>query len=139
MPRADRQTETSVQQELYSDFSIDFSKNPITGILARLSNEESIKQSIRILIFSILGEWPHANALGSKVHNVLFEIADDITASVLQSTILNVLNKYEPRVTVLNVKVTDDADNNQFIVTLVFSINNTTTVSTLNLILSRVR
>lgn len=139
MSRADRQTETSVQQEFYSDFAIDFSKNPITGALARLTNEDSIKQSIKILVFSILGEWPHANQIGSKVSHQIFEMVDDISASVLQTTVNDVLRNLEPRIDALQVIVRGDPDNHSYTLSILFSIKNTNISSSLTLILRRTR
>jgi phage baseplate assembly protein W len=139
MPRPDRNTETAVKQEFYSDFSVDFSKNPITGALARLTNEDSVKQSIKILVFSMLGEWPHANRLGCAVHKQLFEMADDITASVMQTTVTEVLKKYEPRIGFLKVNIINDADNHQYTINILFTLQNTTGISSVNMILKRIR
>lgn len=139
MPRADRQTETSIQQEFYSDFSIDFSKNPITGALARLSNEDSVKQSIKILILSIVGEWPHANRLGSLVSNQIFELIDDISASVLESTIQDVLRKFEPRIATHKVLIGSDPDNHQYNIQILFTLKNTNISSSVGMILKRTR
>jgi phage baseplate assembly protein W len=139
MPRADRQTETAVQQEFFSDFSIDFSKNPVTGALARLTNENAVKQSIKLLVLSTMGEWPHANRLGSQVNRLLFDPNDNITASAVDITVREVIKNYEPRVDIVNVAVTSKETDHAFKVDIIFSLKNSTAMHSVAVLLKRVR
>lgn len=138
MSRADRQTETAVQVEYYADFSIDFAKNPITGNLAMLTNDNSIKQSIKLLVLTVLGEWPHDNRIGSQVNRALFEPDDAITQSAIQETVTEVINNHEKRAKVLQVSVIPYGDNG-IGVNIVFSIVNTGKMTSVAVILKRVR
>ena len=92
--------------EYYSDFTDNFDRNPTTGALATVTNEDSINQSIRNLVLTRPGSRPGRNAIGSKVMSSLFDLATPATLDVLQSTIENVIANYEPRAE--NVVVTID-------------------------------
>ena len=43
-------------QTLYSDFDISFLPDPVTADLMKVENEESIKQSLRLLVLTSVGE-----------------------------------------------------------------------------------
>ena len=71
--RADKYTQVGKKQEFYSDFMNNFVKHPVNNSLARLTNEESVKQSIRNLILTNVGERMFEPDVGSTVNNALFE------------------------------------------------------------------
>ena len=58
------------------------------------------------------GERPFAPTLGSGVNGLLFENIDTITASVLRDEIVQVIESYEPRVSLIDVNVTGNPDEN---------------------------
>jgi phage baseplate assembly protein W len=60
--------------------------------------------------------------LGSNVSASLFENIDDISASVIKDEIENTINNYEPRVSLIDVIVDPDYDNNNFNVTVNYRI-----------------
>ena len=56
MLRADKQTLERKKSELYSDFLTNFDMNPVTGNLAKVTNESSVKQALRNLMLTMTGE-----------------------------------------------------------------------------------
>ena len=137
--RADKFTQLEKKQELFSDFLTDFARHPITNALARTTNEDSIRQSIRNLIMTNLGERLFEPTVGSNVLASLFEPNDTITAENIAFHVNLTITQNEPRANLLDVVVTPSPDENSFAVSVVFSVLNNTTPITLNLILRRVR
>lgn len=139
MARADIYTPTYKKEERYSDFHMSFDRNPITGNLAKVVNEESIKQAIRTLILTNKGERFYTSNIGSKLRAALFEPADPITAEVIRTTIMQTIEMYEPRVNLLAVNIYDRSQQNDYLVNIIFNLINIPDVMQLDLFLRRVR
>ena len=137
--RADRFTQTLKTPDLFSDFLNDFSAHPITGDIARIKNDQSIKQALRNLVFTDLGERLYQPTVGSNVRRSLFEFNDSVTAADLQYHIKQTIENNEPRVSLLNVTVTSLPVQDKISINIVFAIINTGTVQSLDLLLKRVR
>lgn len=85
-------------QTLYSDFNISFLPDPITADLMKVENEESIKQSLKLLVLTSLGERVFQPGLGGSVNRMLFEPLDNITTTVLVKNIADTIRQFESRV-----------------------------------------
>jgi hypothetical protein len=139
MTRADRLTPRSKQIEYYSDFLINLDRNPISGELARVQNERSIIRAVKNLILTNIGERPFSN-IGSNIHSLLFEPMDEVTESLLKDAINTTVTQHEPRVQLLLVEVEANEDNNQYDVSITFSMVNTPSdVFSFSTVLKRVR
>jgi len=101
--RADLHSPNDIQQVYLSDFTTDFAVNPITGFLAKVNNEQDAKQMLRNLILTNMGERPYQPLVGSKVYNLLFEPADSVTTSALQSTIAQTIQNNLPFINLIGV------------------------------------
>jgi phage baseplate assembly protein W len=137
--RAERFTQLQKTSDLFSDFMMDLTPHPITKDVVRLKNEVAIKQSIRNLVLTNYGERLFQPNIGSAVNRSLFEpndflLVDDITSSIRRTIEFN-----EPRVTLLNVEVLSNRDDNNVRVNIVFAIINSTEVQNLEVIIRRVR
>jgi phage baseplate assembly protein W len=140
MSRAAKETAARKKEIVFSDFMMNMDRHPLSGDIAKVTNEESIKQSIRNIIMFNFGEKLFQPAIGSGVIASLFEPLDNFTINDIQSHITHSINFFEKRVNLLNVTVQpDNVDNNTLNATIVFSIINTNDVATLNVILRRVR
>lgn len=95
--RTNQLSSKSRQKEFYSGFTTNFDMNPSTGALIVLTNEESVKQSLKNLIQTDLGSRHYNNDIGSSIRRSLFEPIDDPTASTLQKSIELTIRNYEPR------------------------------------------
>lgn len=123
----------------YSDLDLDFVMNPTTHDVQRKVGDEAIKRSVRNLIFTNFYERPFRSYLGSGVRALLFENANEFTADRIRTAIVEVINKFEPRVAVMDVIVTPDWDRNGFNVTLQYVILNREQPVITSIFLERVR
>lgn len=124
---------------IYSDIPTNLTVHPIKGDLVLVTNEQSVKRSIRNLLLTDPFERPFNPALGSGIRSILFENIDQDTQFILQEKIKETILNYEPRANLYSVSVKALTDENAFSVTIVFSIINSLTPITLDLILRRVR
>ena len=106
----------------FKDISMSFQANPLNYDLIALKNETSIARSIRNLVFTYPGERFFNENLGSEISRSLFENVDEIYASVIKDEIKFTIENYEPRVELDEVKVDPDYENNQFNVTVTYTI-----------------
>lgn len=137
--RADYYSQTQKMPDIYSDFLDDFSSHPITGDIARLRNEQSVKQSLRNLVLTNYGERFFQPNIGCNVMRSLFEIIDLFTIHEIQYHVKQTIENSEPRVNLLQVIVTPNDVNNQITISIIFSLINSTAIQSLDLILKRVR
>tara|TARA_R100000231_G_C5308401_1_gene159665 strand:+ start:175 stop:576 length:402 start_codon:yes stop_codon:yes gene_type:complete len=98
----------------FLDVSATFQINPINSDVIVTRNENAIARAVRNLVFTIPGEKPFQPNVGSNVSRLLFENLDRITASSIQSEIEDTINNFEPRVSLTEVTVTPNFDNNEF-------------------------
>ena len=137
--RADKYTQVGKKQEFYSDFMNNFVKHPVNNSLARLTNEESVKQSIRNLILTNVGERMFEPDVGSTVNNALFEPNDFVSKDMMAQSINYAINTFEPRARLLSVKIDQTRDGNSLVANIVFSLINSQEPVTLQLLLRRIR
>ncbi len=108
----------------WSDFLTDFDKNPQTGYLASVTNEEAVKQSIRNLVLTQRTERFYRASIGSKIWSLLFEPVDEVTTMNIRNAINETLKYSEPRAIIREVQVIPNADLNMYVVNIIFSIVN---------------
>lgn len=125
MARADKYTKLNNMPEFYSDFTINMDRNPVTNILQKVVNEQAVKNSIRQLILTNIGERPCQPYLGSKIQSLLFDIVDQVTTDLLITTITETIQNHEPRCTLEKVDVIPNEDQEEYRVTIEFSLINT--------------
>ena len=106
----------------FKDISMSFEVNPINADIIGVKNETAISRSIRNLVLTTPGERFFNEDLGSGVSEILFDVLDDISASVIRDEIETTIIRFEPRVKLQNVKVKGNFDNNQFDVTISYDI-----------------
>jgi phage baseplate assembly protein W len=123
----------------YSDLDLDFQINPITGDINKKKGVDAIKRSVRNLIFTNYYERPFKSEIGSDIRALLFDNVDLMTATFLEDAIIKLINNFEPRVRLQQVKVVADIENHGFNVTIQYVEVNTETPATFNLFLERIR
>lgn len=106
----------------FRDLSMTFQINPLNYDLIALRNETAISRSVRNIVFTLPGEKFFNPSFGSKISRSLFETIDDMTASVIRDEIINSINNYEPRVSLIEVRTTPDEENLSFNVTIIYEI-----------------
>ena len=123
----------------YSDFNLLFTRHPVTGDVAKKNDEESVKASLRNLISTKHYERPFHPEIGCQIYSMLFENFTPVTMQVMKQTIFDVINKFEPRATVLDVNIRDRSDQNQIDLDIIFRLNNSDKPITLTTFITRVR
>ena len=106
----------------FKDISMTFQANPLNLDLIGLKNENAIARSVRNIVFTIPGEKFFDEEFGSRISATLFENIDDISANVIVDEITQSIERYEPRVDLINVEAFPNFDNNSFDVLIVYDI-----------------
>jgi phage baseplate assembly protein W len=126
MALADRKTLERKKTELYSDFITSFAKNPHTGYLGRVTNEESVKQSLKNLFLTNKGERFYNSNLGSSIRDMLFDLVDPADFEIMKMKMRELANAHEPRAVIQDIRINnhEEIDTNTLHITIVFSIIN---------------
>lgn len=139
LTRADAITQTSKIVQTYSDFTDNFTKNPVTNELVVLSNEQSVTQALKNLVLTNPGERFFNPFFGSGVTGSLFEQFTPFLVEDLTNNITVSVAQFENRANVLNIRITEDDDNNALGVNLTYSLINRASPVSMSLFLQRVR
>lgn len=109
---------------VYRDININFKRNPVTGDLVILKNEDAIKKSVVNLIRTKLNERFFQPRIGTSIESLLFEL--DSNSLKIETTIINevrtVLKNYEPRVSLTETIVNISPDENSLEVKIIYDI-----------------
>ena len=106
----------------FKEVSMTFQANPLNFDLIGLKNENAIARSVRNIVFTLPGEKFFDEEFGSRISASLFENIDDISAGIIVDEITYSIERYEPRVDLINVEAFPDFDNNSFDVLIVYDI-----------------
>ena len=105
--------------ELYTDISLDFKINQQTKDLEPSYDEEAIKNYVSNILNTYPGENLLFPDLGLNISKSLFEPISKFNGELLGESVVRSIKKYEPRVTVQNVFVQTNIDEQQYTVTIV--------------------
>jgi len=89
----------------FKDIAFGLKRNSITKDSGVVKNENAIKQAIRCLVLTQKGERLFQPDIGCAVFELLFEPLDLMTADAVRDEIINTLNQYEPRISLIDVTV----------------------------------
>jgi phage baseplate assembly protein W len=134
-----RITPITKKQELYSDFFMNLDENPVSQDLARKTNEEAVKASIKNLLLTDKGERPYQPNLGCNIRQMLFDNMTPDTIILMKEVIKDTLEAYEPRADIIGIDVRSSVDDNQVNIAVVFKVINSSEPVTLVTSLTRVR
>ena len=124
---------------IFSDLDLNFTAHPVTGDITRRHDEDAIKQSVKNLLLTRNYERPFHSEIGSPIRQLLFDNPGPMFNVMLKRAIIDVINNFEPRVNIIDVRVDDYSDANEVYITLEFTIVNTERPLTLDLALERTR
>lgn len=127
------------EQRVFSDLDLTFTKHPVTKDVSKKIKDNAIIASVKHLILTRFYERPFNPTLGSNISQLLFEPVDFVTASILSKEITMTLRNFEPRVSINEIIVTPDNENQRYDVSLKFFIVNSPRPITVNLFLNRLR
>ena len=125
--------------KLYKDLDVTFTAHPETQDVLKKIDNNSIKQALKLLLFTNIGERLFQPDVGSKIYGLLFEPIDPITTEVLKRSIENTIETYEPRVLLEGVDVVPNYDENSYEVSIYFSVLGINQPTSLTVTLERLR
>lgn len=123
----------------YSDFYTNFNVHPHNKQLAKYTNENSVKRSVRNLILTEPGERLFQPDIGCKIRSLLFENMNSVTALQLQNTIEETIKLHEKRARIISIEVIPNEDTHAYDVYIIFEVINSITPVALNITLYRAR
>ena len=124
---------------LFCDIDLNFTRHIVTKDITRRYDENAIKASVKNLLLTRNFERPFHSEIGSPIRALMFELPGPMFDVMLQRAIIDVINNFEPRVEIIDVRVNDASDSNAVYITLEFKIVNTERPITLDLALERTR
>jgi phage baseplate assembly protein W len=126
-------------KKLYSDIDFNFTRTPGKNDIALSFDKMAVIRSVRHLLLTKNFERPFQSNLGSRVEQLLFEPVGFLTAQDLKTEIESTIRNHEPRVSLVQVTVEEQPDNNSYSVGIEFYIGNNVQPTAINLILERTR
>lgn len=106
----------------FKDLAFSFTRNKITDDLLVKKEDAAVKQAVLAILLTGKGERLYDAEYGSDVKKYLFESLDFGTAGLIKDAISDCLSRYEPRVTIRELNVIPDFDQNGFEVQLNFTV-----------------
>ena len=106
----------------FKDINLSFKRHPVTNDLITVKNEDAIKKSVKNIIFTILGEKPYVPLFGTSVNNSLFELSNPLDHIRISEEISSTLLNYEPRISNIEVNVSNYPDSNEMNATIQYDI-----------------
>lgn len=126
-----------VSAGVYRDVSSRFI-HPITKKVIVSTDLDAIRNSVKNIILTERGTRPFNPTFGTQLTALLFEPVDAFTARSIEFEITDSLKKWEPRVTNVVTRVSDDSDNNAYNVRIGFTAQYDTR-GEINFTLNRIR
>ena len=123
----------------YKHLDITFSAHPETQDVLKKIDVNSVKQSLKTLLFTNMGERLFQPEVGSKIQGLLFEPIDPITTQTLKRSIENTIETYEPRVSLDLVDVVPVEEENSYEVSIYFTVLGINQPTSLTVTLERLR
>lgn len=80
-----------------------------TGSIALVTQDREIEQAIRLILGTAVGERPMRPEFGCRIHDHVFNAASSTTAGQIAYDVRQSLERWEPRIDVLDVAIGFDA------------------------------
>ena len=109
----------------FKDLNITFKKHPVTNDVVVSKDASAIKQAIVNVLLTNKGERLMNPRYGSDIRRFLFEPLDYGTAFQIKGNIRDTLERFEPRINVLDIKCKLNFTDNGFDVELQYSVRGT--------------
>lgn len=122
----------------YKDVDLSFTTNTRKDVYKK-TDAAAVKQAVKNLILTHRGEKPFSPYFGTKIRDMLFDLAYSGMTYDIQERIKVAINNFEPRAYVQSVKAKVLEDQNTIDVQVVFLILNSQESVTLNTSISRLR
>lgn len=108
-------------------FPIKFSEGKKDQLLDIATGVDVINQSIRLILGTRIGERYNNNEFGSNINDLIFEPNDLILKDLLYYSIVSALQRWEKRITILDINF-DEQNEHLIHIVINYKINSTHTV-----------
>lgn len=122
----------------YSDFSLNFSRHPITGDLSMVVNEKSIVQSLKNILLTDTYEVPFSPDIAGNIRAMLFKLSDPFVTEDVKTKVEFAIENYEPRIELVDLSVRDSDDGLTLIINIQYRARTSTEVLSFEYYLDRV-
>ena len=123
----------------FADIDLSFKVNPFTKDIYLKTDEEAVKTALKHLIQTRNFERPFHPEIGTQIHSLMFENFSSAVKIAMERTLKETIEKFEPRVRLIDLNVQETADANDLKVSINFTLKNTDRPVTITTLLSRVR
>ena len=123
----------------FADIDLSFKVNPFTKDIYLKTDEEAVKTALKHLIQTRNFERPFHPEIGTQIHSLMFENFSSAVKIAMERTLKETIEKFEPRVRLIDVQVKETVESNDLLVNIVFALKNTDRPITITTLLSRVR
>jgi phage baseplate assembly protein W len=130
---------TSKNIKDYADIDLSFKVNPFTKDIYLKTDEDAVKTALKHLIQTKNFERSFHPEIGTQIHSLMFENFSSAVKIAMERTIKESIQKFEPRVRLIDLTVQETADANDLQVNIIFTLKNTERPITITTLLSRVR
>ena len=130
---------TDTRLIIYRDIDLSLTIHPLTGDISTKINEEAVQRSLRTIFMWEKWDVPFNSKYRDYIKELLFEIPSVLVASTLKTRIEWLISTVEPRINVVEVKVSLLPDGNSYDVTILYEILNLNKQETFNYVLQRIR
>jgi phage baseplate assembly protein W len=130
---------TSKTLKQYVDLDLSFKINPFTRDLYLKTDEDAVKTALKNLLKTKNFERPFHPEIGTQIHSLMFENFTSAVKIAMERTIRESIEKFEPRVRLIDLVVDESEDANELVVNIIFALKNTNNPITITTFISRVR
>lgn len=130
---------TSKSIKAFTDLDLSFKANPFTKDLYLKTDEDAVKTALKHLIRTRNFERPFHPEIGTQIHSLMFENFSSAVKIAMERTIAESIEKFEPRVRLIDVVIAETEDANDLEVNIIFALKNTDKPITITTLISRVR
>ena len=129
---------TVARKKTYKDIDLSFSKR-VDGDIFKKTDAAAVKQSVKNILLTNFAEKPFLPNFGGNLNSFLFNLSTDMDEDLIELTVVEAIETYEPRARVQNVSVQVKPDRNEVLAKVVFQVITTNDIITLDLDLTRLR
>ncbi len=86
--------------------------DPVTGRVRTSSDEEDIREAIRIILGTQPGERPMSPHFGCSINSFVFGTSDHTSLTIMKNEVENSLIMWEPRIKDIDVNIVQSPDEN---------------------------
>ena len=131
--------ESQRSNRVYKDLNLDFQQNTATKDIQKITDVEAVKRAVRNLINLNHYEKPFHPEIGSNLRAMLFENMTPQMNVLISRQIEELIQIYEPRARLIQVKTLPLFDRNAYAVTINFQVVNQPEPVVVETLLERLR